>query len=118
MRPAALEPRSGRPEHVEGPLRGANIQCNTRDDIARPARVAAKPAWRFRRLSGDDIPSAGRTVAVEDAFDTLTHDRPYRGAQTVSQSMREIVRGGGLPFDQKMVEALETIVPHLDFVGV
>jgi putative nucleotidyltransferase with HDIG domain len=71
-----------------------------------------------KQLSGNDIPIAGRVVAVADAFDALTHDRPYRGGQTVSQSMREIVRGGGVQFDPKIVDALETIVPHLDFVGV
>ena len=31
-------------------------------------------------LRGDEIPLAGRIVAIADVFDALTHDRPYKRA--------------------------------------
>jgi putative two-component system response regulator len=31
-------------------------------------------------LAGEEIPIAGRIVAVVDSFDAMTHDRPYRTA--------------------------------------
>ena len=37
-----------------------------------------------RGLKGQEIPLAGRIVAVADADDAITNDRPYRAARPVS----------------------------------
>ena len=62
------------------------------------------------KLRGEHIPLAGRIVAVADAFDALTNDRPYRKAQTVEDGIREIVRNRGTQFDPRVVDALEHAV--------
>ena len=42
-----------------------------------PPRALGRPRLS-RQLGGDEIPLAGRIVAVADAFDAMTTDRPYR----------------------------------------
>lgn len=61
-------------------------------------------------LAGEQIPLAGRIVAVADAFDALTNDRPYRKARTVEEGVREIVQHRGSQFDPKIVDALAHII--------
>ena len=63
-----------------------------------------------QRIAGEQIPLAGRIVAVADAFDALTNDRPYRRAQSIDDSMREIMRHRGTQFDPQIVDALEHAV--------
>ena len=68
-------------------------------------------------LAGEAIPLAGRIVAVADAFDAVTNDRPYRDARPVREGMEEIVRSAGTQFDVRIVEALQSVVPLLEFAG-
>jgi len=56
-------------------------------------------------LQGEEIPLAGRIVALADVFDALTHSRPYKPAWPVKQAVEEIQRGGGEQFDPELVEA-------------
>ena len=69
-----------------------------------------------QRVSASDIPIAGRIVAVADAFDAVTNDRPYRKARPMSEGLAEIARGSGTHFDEKVVHALMRIAPTLDSV--
>jgi diguanylate cyclase (GGDEF)-like protein/PAS domain S-box-containing protein len=57
-------------------------------------------------LAGEDIPEAATIVAVADAFDAMTSDRPYRAARSVAASVREIVACSGSQFSPKVVQAL------------
>ena len=41
-----------------------------------------------RGLKGEEIPLAGRIVAVADVFDALTSDRPYRPRLSVERGAR------------------------------
>lgn len=61
-------------------------------------------------LGGETIPLAGRIVAVADAFDALTHDRPYRKARPVKQAIEELQQQAGRQFDPRVVEALLRVV--------
>jgi PAS domain S-box-containing protein len=56
-------------------------------------------------LAGERIPLAGRVVAVADAFDALTHERPYMPACTVSEAIARIRRAAGSQFDPRVVAA-------------
>jgi putative two-component system response regulator len=60
-------------------------------------------------LSGDDIPVAGRIVALADVFDALTHKRPYKPAWRVQDAVEEIQRGSGAQFDPTLVEAFSEL---------
>jgi HD-GYP domain-containing protein (c-di-GMP phosphodiesterase class II) len=55
------------------------------------------------RLSGARIPLPGRIIAVADAFDAMTSDRPYRRALTVRRAMAELRRHAGRQFDPAVV---------------
>ena len=70
-------------------------------------------------MSGEEIPLGARIVAVADAFDALTHDRPYRKAQPPSQALEEIGSAAGSQFDPAVVEALLALAEagHLDTIN-
>jgi len=50
-------------------------------------------------LSGEDIPLPCRMIAIVDAFDAMTHDRPYRKALTYQEAIGELRRCAGIQFD-------------------
>jgi putative two-component system response regulator len=56
-------------------------------------------------LSGQDIPLAGRIVAVADFYDALTSERPYRRAWEPERVMAMIREGSGKHFDPEIVDA-------------
>ncbi len=58
-----------------------------------------------RGLKGEEIPLVGRIVAVADAYDAMTHDRPYRKALSVEDALAEIRRHRETQFDPMVVEA-------------
>jgi len=57
-------------------------------------------------LAGEEIPIAGRILAVVDSFDAMTHDRPYRRGSCVDDALSEITRCCGTQFDPAVVAAL------------
>jgi putative nucleotidyltransferase with HDIG domain len=59
----------------------------------------------YEAVKGDEIPLEARILAVADAYDTLTSDRPYRRAVTPFEAKGLIVSGSGTNFDPKVVEA-------------
>lgn len=69
-------------------------------------------------LKGEDIPLVARIVAVADAYDAMTSDRPYRQRQPHRRAMAQLREGAGTQFDPQVVAAWEHIhrVPD-DFVG-
>ncbi|MEQ8236617.1 MAG: HD domain-containing phosphohydrolase [Syntrophomonadaceae bacterium] len=52
-----------------------------------------------RGLRGENIPLAARILAVVDAFDAMTSNRPYRPALSVSAALSEIEGAIGTQFD-------------------
>jgi putative two-component system response regulator len=58
-----------------------------------------------RGLAGDDIPIAGRIVAVVDVYDALVEPRPYRDRLPHDNAVNIIVEGRGTQFDPDVVEA-------------
>jgi putative two-component system response regulator len=53
-------------------------------------------------LKGEDIPREGRMLAIVDAFDAMTSDRPYHASLTSEEAMAEVRRSSGLYFDPEM----------------
>lgn len=68
-------------------------------------------------LKGEDIPLGARIIAVADAFDAMTSDRPYRRALPVEAAMRELKRCAGTQFDPKVVRAFLEVFPTLGIVS-
>ena len=61
---------------------------------------------------GDEIPIEARVLAVADAYDTLTSDRPYRRAVTPFEARQIIVSSAGSNFDPVVVEAFVDAFEH------
>jgi putative two-component system response regulator len=53
-------------------------------------------------LRGEATSLGARIVGIVDAFDAMTHDRPYRRARTTEQALEEVRRGAGHQFDQDL----------------
>ena len=56
-------------------------------------------------LSGHQIPIGSRIVAVLDAFDAMTTNRPYRKGLPTEVAIDELRRYSGVQFDPQVVEA-------------
>ncbi|MDD5496332.1 MAG: HD domain-containing protein [Candidatus Omnitrophica bacterium] len=56
-------------------------------------------------LKGKRISLEGRIIAVADAFDALTTNRPYQRKFTSKEAFFEIVKGSTIQFDPKVVKA-------------
>lgn len=54
-------------------------------------------------VKGRDIPLECRILAIVDAYDAMTTDRPYRKAMTHKQAVAEILRCTGTQFDPHLV---------------
>lgn len=59
-----------------------------------------------RGLEGEEIPLEGRIVAVADAFEAITHDRPFREAESAGRALEEVRRERGRQFDPEVADAL------------
>lgn len=66
-------------------------------------------------LVGTDIPLIGRIVAVADVFDALTHERPYKPAWNIAETLQELQRQRGTQFDPAVVEAGLKVFGHPNF---
>lgn len=56
-------------------------------------------------LKGLAIPLEARIMAVADAFDAMTSERPYRSALLMREALDELYSNAGTQFDPRVVEA-------------
>lgn len=66
-------------------------------------------------LKGEDIPLASRIIAITDAFDAMTTDRPYKKRMTVEGACEEIRKCAGKQFDPPLAERFIEIIKNLNF---
>ena len=57
-------------------------------------------------LVGNDIPFGSRVIAVLDAFDSMTDERPYRRARSQREAAEELISEKGIQFDPEVVDAV------------
>jgi putative two-component system response regulator len=93
---------------------GADLLANSTSEIIEDARVVAlthHERWDGggypQRLAGESIPIQGRLVALADALDALTHERPYKRAMPFEEAAERLVGEAGTAFDPAVVEALK-----------
>ncbi|MFL6202665.1 MAG: HD domain-containing phosphohydrolase [Thermoanaerobaculia bacterium] len=73
------------------------------------ARAGVKYPGYFG-LRGEEIPEGARILSVVDAFDAITHDRPYRAGNTVEAALEELRREAGRQFDPRLVDVLTDVL--------
>lgn len=65
-------------------------------------------------LKGEAIPLESRILAVADAYEVMTADRPYRQALTKREAVAELQARAGIQFDPKLVEVFVAVVAEMD----
>lgn len=63
-------------------------------------------------IAGESIPLECRILAIADAFDTMTNDRPYRKAIPVPAALNELKKASGVQFDPQLVPLLADVIEH------
>lgn len=64
-------------------------------------------------LTGENIPIAGRIVAIADVFDALTSQRPYKAAWPIERAVALLKEEAGQHFDPTLVELFIGILPEI-----
>jgi HD-GYP domain-containing protein (c-di-GMP phosphodiesterase class II) len=64
-----------------------------------------------RGIAGADIPLGARIIAVADAWDAMTSNRPYRTALEPEVALGELMRGRGTQWDADVVDAFAATLP-------
>jgi putative nucleotidyltransferase with HDIG domain len=67
-------------------------------------------------LRGDETPQAVRIVALADAFDAMTSERPYRDRMSIGAALQELIRISPQKYDPDALQAL-LIQVRRDAVG-
>jgi putative nucleotidyltransferase with HDIG domain len=86
------------------------------DDYAETAKIVRHHHERTDgqgypdRLSGDEIPLIARILAVADAYNAMTSDRPYRDAMPTRVARLRLAQAADSQFDTSVVAAFEAIL--------
>ena len=65
-------------------------------------------------LVGDEVPLLSRIIAVADAYNAMTSDRPYREAMPSRVARLRLAQAVGAQFDTSVVAAFEAILATAD----
>lgn len=68
-------------------------------------------------LKGEAIPLLARIVAVADAFDAMTTDRPYKTKMSFKEAMDVIRKNSGSQFDSEVCDALLKYKDEIDLIA-
>jgi putative two-component system response regulator len=98
-----------RSEMQRHPLIGAEILRPLRlGQWVSPIVRAHHERWDGRGypdgLAGERIPLGARIVAIVDAHDAMTHDRPYRARLSDDEALEELRRNRGAQFDPELTD--------------
>jgi two-component system cell cycle response regulator len=65
-------------------------------------------------LRGEQIPLGSRVIAVCDAYEAMSSERPYSVAMTPARATQELRSGAGTQFDPLVVEAFERVARAME----
>ncbi len=68
-------------------------------------------------LQGDEIPLDARILAVADAYDAMTSDRPYRNGMPSERAEAIIAEGAGKQWDAECVTAFQKCISGLRLIA-
>jgi putative nucleotidyltransferase with HDIG domain len=111
-----LEERRQMEKHSEI---GERILANV-DDYAEIARVVRHHHERIdgqgypSGITGEQIPLLSRIIAVADAYNAMTSDRPYRDAMPSRVARMRLAQAVDTQFDTSVVAAFEAILASAD----
>jgi putative nucleotidyltransferase with HDIG domain len=111
-----LEERRQMEKHSEI---GERILANV-DDYAEIARVVRHHHERIdgqgypSGIAGEQIPLLSRIIAVADAYNAMTSDRPYRDAMPSRVARMRLAQAVDTQFDTSVVAAFEAILASAD----
>lgn len=99
---------------------GADVIGEDHSDLLELAKIIAishHEKWDGtgypNNLSGDDIPLAGRIVAIADVFDALTSVRPYKKEWSVDEAVSLLEKEAGKHFDPELVKLFVNLMPEI-----
>ena len=64
-------------------------------------------------LSRSRIPLGARIIAVADAYDAMTTDRPYRSSLPKAEAIRRLLAGAGSQWDPRVVQAFVELIGYV-----
>lgn len=70
-----------------------------------------------QEVRGKDIPVGARIIAVADAYQAMTSDRPYRQAMSTAETIEELLWCSGSQFDPIIASILINIVQQKDSIS-
>ncbi|MGH3073066.1 MAG: HD-GYP domain-containing protein [Gaiellaceae bacterium] len=114
--PLSLEERRVMQGHSEI---GERILANV-DDYTNIAQIVRHHHERIDGngypdgLQGNTIPTLSRIIAVADAYNAMTSDRPYREAMPARVARMRLAQAVGSQFDTTVVAAFEAILAMAD----
>ncbi len=102
------------------PAIGAGIIGRHEHPLLETARIVALTHHEHydgkgypRQLKGEDIPLAGRIVAIADVFDALSSERPYKPAWPLEQTLAYLRDQRGQYFDPHLVDLFLDRLPEV-----
>ncbi len=96
------------PEYSQRIVSNLNFLSETLPIILYHHKRFDNKGYPFEKLEGE-IPVTAGILAVADAFDAMTSDRPYRGKLSLEQALEELEKCAGTQFDPKVVKALKRV---------
>jgi putative two-component system response regulator len=70
-----------------------------------------------RGLAGENIPLAGRIMAVADVYDALISKRVYKNSMSHQEAMEIMLEGKGSHFDPLLIEAFIEVEPQFSQIA-
>jgi len=93
--------------------KGNTVDLRMAEEIARHHHEWWDGTGYPSKMSGKRIPIHARIVALADAFDALTHGRPYAALCSDERALEEIRKRRGTQFDPDLTDTFMELIGDL-----